>query len=560
MLATLLALTLSVRAAIPLQDEPPALVVEQLARAGEVIGLTFTPAELEQMLPGVTENLRSYTTLREHDIDNALPPALTFTPLLPGIEARPWLPADGGRHVLAADGDESWAMLTEQAHSADTDDVTDTRDLLYADIPTLAALIRSRRLSCRELTELYLERLSAVDQVLHCVITLTAKRARAQADALDAELDAGHWRGPLHGIPWGAKDLLAAKGYPTTWGAAPFAKQVIDLDATVVQRLDAAGAVLIAKLSLGALAWGDVWFGETTRNPWNPHQGSSGSSAGPASATAAGGVVFAIGSETLGSIMSPSERCGNSSLRPTFGRISRHGAMSLSWSMDKLGPLCRSLGDAAIVLDALVGPDGKDGSVVDKPYAIPGAVDVSGWRVGYVDEHFDGPQGERCRPVLEQLAALGVELVPIELPEHPVNDLLFVLSAEAAAAFDTITRDGRDELLVRQVEQAWPNVFRTSRLIPAVEYLQALRLRSLLCYDMHAVMSGLTAIVHPTHAGGILSISNLTGHPAAIAPAGFREDGTPFGVTFTGKLFDEARLLALAGAWQRSTEHHLKRP
>jgi len=555
MFSTLLALVMSVHPIVPAADEAEGLTVAQLAPASRVIGLEFSAAELQQMLPGVIENLRSYQNLRAQEIDNSVAPALVFSPLLPGISAEPWLPAGGGQHVLSEGGEERWPSI---ARTLDT--VPDKTDLLFADIPTLAALIRSRQVSCRELTDLYLDRLAAIDQVLHCVITLTPERARAQADALDAELAAGHWRGPLHGIPWGAKDLLAVKGYPTTWGAKPFAEQVIDLDATVVQRLDAAGAVLIAKLSLGALAWGDVWFGEKTRSPWNPTRGSSGSSAGPASATAAGGVVFAIGSETLGSIMSPSERCGNSSLRPTFGRISRHGAMSLSWSMDKLGPMCRSVGDAALVFDALVGPDGQDVSVIEQPYAIPGQVDVSGWRVGYVDEHFDGPGGERCRPVLDQLTALGVELVPIELPTHPVNDLLFVLSAEAAAAFDAITRDGRDDQLVRQVEQAWPNVFRTSRLIPAVEYIQALRLRTLLCQDMAAAMSDLSAIVHPTDAGQILSISNLTGHPAFIAPAGFRDNGTPFGVTFTGQLFDEARLAALAGAWQRSTEHHFRRP
>ena len=556
MFSTLLAFTLSVLPAVQAAEETGPLTEEQLLSASAVVGLEFSAAELQQMLPGVIENLRSYQAMRERELDNSVPPALIFTPLAQGVAAKPWLPAGGGQHVLGEDSDQkSWPSIAKTLGM-----VPGKADLLFADIPTLAALIRSRQVSCRELTELYLERLAAIDQVLHCVITLTPERARAQADALDAELAEGHWRGPLHGIPWGAKDLLAVKGYPTTWGAKPFAEQVIDLDATVVQRLDAAGAVLIAKLSLGALAWGDVWFGETTKNPWNPNQGSSGSSAGPASATAAGGVVFAIGSETLGSIMSPSERCGNSSLRPTFGRISRHGAMSLSWSMDKLGPLCRTVGDAALVFDALLGPDGQDVSVIDQPYAIPGDVDVSGWRVGYVDAHFDGPGGERCRPVLDQLTALGVELVPIELPSQPVNDLLFVLSAEAAAAFDTITRDGRDEQLVRQVEQAWPNVFRTSRLIPAVEYLQAQRLRTLLCRDMAESMGELTAIVHPTHAGQLLSISNLTGHPAFIAPAGFRENGTPFGVTFTGQLFDEARLAALAGAWQRSTEHHLKRP
>jgi Asp-tRNA(Asn)/Glu-tRNA(Gln) amidotransferase A subunit family amidase len=556
MLALLSALSLAILAAMPVQDDTPTpstLTPEQLATAGRVIGLSFSDEELKLMLPGVIENLGSYAVLRQRELDNGMPPALGFTPLLPGITADPWLPERGETHVLT---------LADDARAVPTDVrlPTDIKDLLFADIPTLSALIRSRTLSCRALVEAHLSRLRAVNEVLHCVITFTEERALAQADALDAELEAGHWRGPLHGIPWGAKDLLAAKGYRTTWGAKPFEHQVIDLDATVVQRLDAAGAVLIAKLSLGALAWGDVWFGETTRNPWNPTQGSSGSSAGPASACAAGGVVFAIGSETLGSIMSPSERCGNSSLRPTFGRVSRHGAMALSWSMDKLGPLCRSLGDAALVLEAIIGPDGKDASVVSQPYAVPGDVDVTGWRVGYVAAHFEDQRGERSQPVLDQLTGLGVELVPIELPDHPVSEMLFVLSAEAAAAFDPITLDGRDDQLVRQIEQAWPNVFRTSRLIPAVEYLQAMRLRTLLCRDMHAVMQDVVAIVHPTYAGGILSLTNLTGHPAAIAPAGFRDNGTPFGITFTGRLYDEARLLALSGAWQRSTEHHKRRP
>lgn len=543
MLSALLLLSLSV----PLQEAP---VDEESARrragaegvraAAVVLGLDFTEQEVEQMLPDVAGHLADYAALREHELTNDVPPALSFSPLLPGIRAEPWTPPVTGPGPVVA------------SRPADLD------ELAFADIATLSQLVRTRQVSCRELTELSLRRLRALDDQLHMVITLTEERALAQADRLDAELEAGRWRGPLHGIPWGAKDLLAAKGYPTTWGARPFQDQLLDLDATAVRRLDAAGAVLVAKLSLGALAWGDVWFGETTRNPWNTDQGSSGSSAGSAAAVAAGCVPFALGSETLGSIVSPSERCGNSSLRPTFGRVSRHGAMALSWSMDKLGPICRSLDDAALVFDAILGSDGLDPTVIDAPFEVPAPTDVSGWRVGYQPDAFG--EDSRYRGVLDELTALGVELVPWTAPQAPVDELMFILSAEAAAAFDELTRSGQDDQLVRQIRRAWPNVFRAARLIPAVEYLQANRLRTLLAQDMHAAFEDVVAVVHPTYGGDLLGIANLTGHPAVIAPCGFRDDDTPFGITFTGRLFDEARLLALAGAWQRSTEYHRRHP
>ena len=518
----------------------PAFGKHELVSAGRLAGLTFTDAELELMLPGVLEHLGHFETLRAQPVPHELPPALAFSPLVAGVTADPWLPP------------------VRALPLPDTRRPADLSELRFADIPTLAALVRSRQVSCAELTELSLARLREVDPVLHCVITLTEERARAQAAALDAELAMGHWRGPLHGIPWGAKDLLAVAGQPTTWGAAPFAGQRLEQDAEVVRRLDAAGAVLVAKLSLGALAWGDVWFGGRTRNPWNPEQGSSGSSAGPGAATAAGAVVFALGSETYGSIISPSERCGTTGLRPTFGRVPRTGAMTLSWSMDKLGPLTRSATDAALVLAAIVGPDGQDLSVLDLPFAVPVGVDVRGWRVGYDPASFEASPAHA--PVLEQLRALGVELVPWRMPEAPLEALMLGLSVEAATAFDELTRDGRDDLLVRQVEQAWPNVFRVARLVPAVEFLRAQRLRTALCRDVHAALGDLVAWVHPSFAGDDLGITNLTGHPAVVMPAGFRDDGTPFGVTFGGRLYDEARLLALADAWQRSTDHHRQHP
>jgi Asp-tRNA(Asn)/Glu-tRNA(Gln) amidotransferase A subunit family amidase len=325
----------------------------------------------------------------------------------------------------------------------------------------------------------------------------------------------------------------------------------------VVRRLDEAGAVLIAKLSLGALAMGDVWFGGMTRSPWNPERGSSGSSAGPASATAAGGVAFAVGSETLGSIVSPSMRCGNSSLRPTFGRVSRRGAMALSWSMDKLGPICRSARDCAIVFDCLHGPDGLDPSVRDEPFAWAGEIEVAGWKVGVPKGAFD-ERPER-HPVLEELQGLGCELVEVELPRYPVREMLIILHAEAAAAFDELTLDGRDDLLTRQGQGAWPNSFRVARLIPAVEYIRAQRLRTKLMVDFDAAVSGVDVLVHPNYAAGMLQITNLTGHPTWVGPAGMRGD-EPDSISFTGQLYDEARLLALAHAWQRATGYHLRHP
>jgi Asp-tRNA(Asn)/Glu-tRNA(Gln) amidotransferase A subunit family amidase len=509
--------------------------------AGRVIGLDLDPDELELMLPGVGANRAGYARLREHELANAAFPALIFTPLLPGIEpgARPF----EARPI----------ELPDAARPADL------ATLVYADIPTLAALVRSRKVSCAELCETFLARLKHVDERLLCVVTFTEERARAQAAALDRELADGHWRGPLHGIPWGAKDLLAVSGTPTTWGSRVYEDQRFDEDATVVRRLDATGAVLIAKLSLGELAWGDVWFRGTTRNPWNPEQGSSGSSAGSAAAVAAGGVAFSLGSETLGSIVSPSARCGASSLRPTFGRVSRHGAMTLSWSMDKLGVLARSAQDAALVFAAIQGPDGKDPSVQDRPFAPSAPVPVAGWRVGVPKGAFD-EASDAERRVLGDLEGLGVELVDVEVPDYPLDALLTILSVEAATAFDGLVRDGRDDRLVRQVEQAWPNVFRTAELVPAVEYLSANRVRADLMRDFDAALGDVDVLVHPSFAAGLLQITNLTGHPAVVVPCGFRDDKTPISITFTGRLFGEERLLALVAAWQAVTDHHLRHP
>jgi Asp-tRNA(Asn)/Glu-tRNA(Gln) amidotransferase A subunit family amidase len=532
----------------PAEPEGLALTADDVRTAGRVIGIEYTDEELELMLRDVASALEDYAALRADELANSVPPALIFSPLLPGIEPAPPLEED----ELA----DSWPGLDAGLVRPPA-----LEDLAYSDISSLAHMIRTGEVTCVELTEMYLARLRRLDAELHCVITFTEERALEQARELDKELAEGKYRGPLHGIPWGAKDLLSVGGYPTTWGARPFEEQVIDLDATVVRRLDEAGAVLIAKLSLGALAWGDAWYGGRTRNPWNTERGSSGSSAGSASATAAGCVAFAIGSETLGSIVSPSAECGNSSLRPTFGRVSRHGAMALSWSMDKLGPICRSVEDAAIVLAAIAGPDREDPTAVDLPATVPVSPErLEGWRIGYLPKSFE--REERLAPVLDDLRALGVELVPVEFPAAPGGVTMTILNAEAACAFDELTRSGRDDLLVRQVRNAWPNVFRTARLVPAVEYLRANRLRTLLCQDVDRMFreAGVVAVVHPSFGNAVLSTANLTGHPTVVAPAGFGDSGRPFSVSFTGRLFDESRLLALAGAWQRATGHHLQHP
>ena len=520
------------------EESVPRVTAETAGVAARLVGLDMTTEELELLVTNVAGNLRSYERMQELPLDNGVPPALVIAPAL----LRP-------AHYQAPGGSWTFAPVAGKRPA-------DLEELAFLDIVSLAGLIQSRQVSCVELAEMYLARLRRLDETLHCVITFTEERALAQARTLDEELAAGKYRGPLHGIPWGAKDLLAARGYPTTWGAKPFASQVLDYDAAVVEKLDAAGAVLIAKLSLGALAWGDVWFGARTRNPWKPSQGSSGSSAGSASATAAGGVAFAIGSETWGSIVSPSDRCGTSSLRPTFGRVSRHGAMALSWSLDKLGPLCRSALDAQLVFDAIRGQDPRDPSTLSGPFA-PGS-GVQGLKVGIPRGAFR--ESDPAESVLAELDALGVEFVDVDLPDYPVNEMMMLLNAEAAAAFDELTRSGQDDELVRQANQAWPNVFRASRLIPAVEYLRAQRLRTLLMRDMRKVMGEVDVLVHPSFAESILAMTNLTGHPTFVAPCGFRDDGTPFSISFTGRLFGDDQVLTLARAWQDATNYHRRHP
>ena len=512
-----------------------AITPEMIKQAEWIAGLELTEDERKATATSIQRTLGSFEALRKVPMGYEVPPAIAFVPS-PGLR-----PAEGVRR--------NQASLSESnaPKRPDSDE-----GLAFLPVTELAALVRTRQVTSTELTKLYLARLKRFDPLLKCVITLTEDLALKQAAKADAEISSGIYRGPLHGIPWGAKDLIAYPGYPTTWGASPFKDRVIDEKATVAARLEEAGAVLLGKLTLGALAMGDRWQGGMTRSPWDPRRGSSGSSAGSASTVAAGLVGFALGSETLGSIVSPCRACGASGLRPTFGRVSRHGCMSLSWTMDKIGPIARSLEDCALVLDAIHGADGLDSTAVDQPFAWPPSGSVRGLKVGYIKQN-NRPDDQRDE--LKTLKDMGVELVPIELPaEFPVQAITLMLNTEAAAVFDDLTRKHVTEGL-----NSWPESFRTGQFVPAVEYLRASRVRTLLMRSMEKLMSTVDLYV----GGNDLSITNLTGHPTAVLPHGFRDDNgreRPGSITFTGRLYGESTLLAVASAFQSAAGHHLKRP
>lgn len=529
------------------------VTVDMIEAAEQLAGLSFTAAQREMMVDDLNERLQDYTSLRDLALPNAAVPALVFDPHVGGATS----PMD--------DTPMTWAPRTVQRPDSD-------EALAFMTVAELSGLLRSRQITATALTDLYLARLKRYDPVLKAVVTLTEERARNQAAQADAELAAGRWRGPLHGIPYGAKDLLAVDGYPTTWGATPYRNQVIDETATVVRKLDEAGAVLVAKLTLGALAWGDVWFGGTTKNPWNIEQGSSGSSAGPGSAVAAGLVGFAIGSETLGSIVSPSTRNGVTGHRPTFGTVSRHGAMTLSWSMDKLGPMARSAEDCALVYEAIRGADPADPASVPTTFPFDPGMDVRQLRVGYLAEAFEEEEYANQpadRASLEVVRNLGVELRPLSLPSDlPIGAMLLTLEVEAAAAFDDLTRSNRVDDMVRQTEDAWPHVFRTARMVPAVEFIQANRARTVLIRQMADVMQDVDVFIAPSFQGGTLRITNLTGHPCVCLPNAFRTlEGQPSSnrrqpgsITIVGALHKDAEMLALAHAYQQATDFHRRRP
>ncbi len=516
----------------------------------KIAGLRFTGKERRMMARGLRDKAAGYVENRKVPLPDSVPPAVAFDPVVPG---------------LVFETEQRPCVFTEPP---DAEAPANLEELAFAPVAELAKLIRTRKITSTDLTKMYLGRLKRYGPKLLCVVTLTEATALEQARKADEEIAAGKYRGPLHGIPWGAKDLLATRGIRTTWGSAAYKDRVPDANAAVVDRLEAAGAVLVAKLSMGELAMGDVWFGGKTRNPWNYKQGSSGSSAGSASAVAAGLVGFAVGTETWGSIVSPSTRCGTTGLRPTYGRVSRAGAMALSWTMDKIGPIARAAEDCALVFDALRGPDGRDMTVADLPFNYDAAQDLGSIRVGYLAGAFEekaAKEEEKARKAndmaaLEVLRRLGIELVPFTLPSIPAEPLAVILDAESAAAFDGLTRSGRDELLVEQDAGAWPNIFREARFIPAVEYIQANRVRTLLMEDMARRMKDIDVYVAPSFAEGNLLLTNLTGHPAVVLPNGFDDKGAPTSISFIGSLYGEAKLLRVAKAFQDATSFHLKHP
>lgn len=525
---------------------PEAITTEMVHQASQIFGLTFTEAERDSMLTNMEDYRKNYEKVRAIPLSNDVSPALYFNPLPTGFVL------DSIKKPFR------YSTLMKVSLPKNKD------ELAFYTISELASLLRSKQITSEELTRFFLARLKKYDPQLHCVITLTEDLALAQARRADAEIKAGKYRGLLHGIPYGAKDLLAKKGYKTTWGAGPYKDQTLDMDATVIKKLEEAGAVLCAKLTMGALAMGDVWYGEKTRNPWATQEGSSGSSAGSASSVSAGLLPFAIGTETLGSIVSPSTVCGTTGLRPTYGRVSRHGAMALSWSMDKIGPIARTVEDCALVFNAIYGPDGFDKTIIDAPFNYAPQKSLKGMRMGYLKKSFESNYNNKTNDslTLEVLKKLGVELVPIQLPDYPLNAMIDIISVEGAAAFDDMTRSNRDDLLVRQTKNAWPNSFRSARFMPAVEYLQANRLRTKLIDDMYEVLkkANVDVYISPSYGGGNLSATNLTGHPCVVLPNGFTSKGTPTSITFMGQLFQEAKVLAVAKAYQDATDFHRKHP
>jgi Asp-tRNA(Asn)/Glu-tRNA(Gln) amidotransferase A subunit family amidase len=545
---------------------PPRFGKDALKCAEQLDGVAFTDAEDEMAAASVSRNLDSYEELRKLTVPLDTEPAITFRPYLPGKQ--PTGKSSRGAKIAIA--------------KAPAVPVTpgSLEDLAFQPVTVLASLIESKRVTSTDLTKMYLGRLKRYGDRLHCVVTLTEELALAQAATADREIKAGKYRGPLHGIPFGVKDLFDTKGIRTTWGAKPYEHRIAEVDATIVERLRDAGGVLVAKLSMGALAQGGVWFGGSTRNPWSPDNSSSGSSAGPGSATAAGLVAFAIGTETRGSIISPSSTCGVVGLRPTYGRVSRYGAMALSWTMDKIGPMCRSVEDCALVFNAIYGSDGRDETCVDAPFNWNPETPLGSLKIGYIATEFDaigGPGGggrggvspeearqraeERNRLLKEALDVLrgaGAKLEPMTLPEFPANALGFILSAEAAAAFDDLTRSKGIDELTEQGPGAWPNTFRSSRFIPAVEYIRAQRARTLLNRQMDVLMSQYDVFLSPTGSAS-LGITNLTGHPAACLKAGF-VNGLPQALMITGRLYDEASVLRVALAYERATKWHTMNP
>jgi Asp-tRNA(Asn)/Glu-tRNA(Gln) amidotransferase A subunit family amidase len=519
---------------------------QDIFAAARVADIRFSPREADSMHEGILENLALFKRMHGIDLPNSVPMSLLQMPWVPGQPLN--------KPVPIMETPISWDIPKKTQLPANS------ADLAFYSIPQLSSLLQRQKISSEELTRFFIDRIRKFGDSLQCVISVTEDIALAQARQADAEIKAGKWRGPLHGIPYGLKDLFAVKGTKTTWGAAPYKEQTIDVDAAVYEKLREAGAVLVAKFTLGALAMGDRWYGGQTKNPWNLSRGSSGSSAGSASATVAGLVPFAIGTETWGSIISPSSTCGATGLRPTFGRVSRYGGMALSWSLDKVGPICRSATDCAIVFEVIRGSDPRDGGYPNMPFEYNSKADVKKLRIGYAKNYFDRitDTARNEWKVLQAFKDMDVELVPMTFPDStvwPYNIIDVVISAECAAAFDGFTRGELDDQMTNQGKNDWPNIFRTARLIPAVEYINANRQRTLLMQAVNEAMNDFDVIISPTFGSGNQSaITNLTGHPAICVPTGFdKRFNVPTSITFIANLYDEATLIRVAKAYQDAT-------
>jgi Asp-tRNA(Asn)/Glu-tRNA(Gln) amidotransferase A subunit family amidase len=520
--------------------------IKLLQKTASLYDLDFTQAEADSMMDNITAWKMIYTKMHQQLPKNDLPYPFAFNP------------APYGFKVPTGQQNISWNIPTNVSLPSNKN------DLAFYSIMQLASLIKTKKISSVDLTKFFISRLKQWGDTLQSVITLTEDLAMQQARQADDEIKKGKYRGPLHGIPYGLKDLFAVKGYKTTWGSTPYKDQVIDEDSYVYAQLKNAGAVLCAKLSLGALAYNNKWFGGETKNPWNLAQGSSGSSAGSAASVVAGLLPFTIGTETLGSIVSPSTRCGATGLRPTFGTVSRSGAMVLCWSLDKAGPICRSAEDDAIVYYYMKGTDGKDAGSIDHAFNYHQKGDIKKLRVAYAENYFKRlPKDALEWKVLDVYRSMGVNVQPVNFPDstvYPANLVSIVLNAESAAAFDELTRTNRDDLIERQDKDFWPNSFRSARLIPAVEYINANRYRSTLCQKVQEFMKSYDVVIVPTFSGSQLSITNLTGNPVVCMPMGFNQRGLPVSITLIGNLYDEASILEAAKAYQDRTAHHKKHP
>lgn len=510
--------------------------------AQKILNLNFGDAEIDTLLSYLEDNRKSYDSMRTFPLGNEITPAISFDPYPLDLLIKP------------SKGLSKWEVDENVKLPKDKESIA------FLSILELAGLIKSKQISSLELTELYLERIKKHDPKLLAFITVTEDLALEQARQADAEIASGNYKGPLHGLPYGIKDLAAIPNYPTTWGAAPYKDQVINETATVAKKLEEAGAVLLGKMVSGSLARGDVWFGGKTKNPWDLTQGATGSSAGSASATSAGLVAFSIGTETLGSIISPSTRCGVTGLRPSFGAVSRSGFMTLSWSMDKVGPICRNATDCAIVYDYIKGQDQADRSVRDAAFEYLDGTKLKDLKVGYFFSQFESDTSANRihnERTLAEFRKLGIEPEKVAMPEgYPFKVFDIILRAESGAFFDELLLSGRDSLMVEQHKESRANSLRQSRFIPAVEYLQANRHRRLLIEEMQGLIEDYDVIISPTFGGRQMLITNLTGHPALSLPNGFDEKGRPTSITLVGNYFEEGKLIALAEAYQKKFSYH----